>query len=159
MIVISDTTPLRYLTFLGMQDLLPRLFGRVHCQDAVIRECLHPKAPVILQKWAARTPAWLVVLAVPIIDGDLARLDDGEAAAITLARQLSADVVLIDEQDGRRMAKSLGFTVAGTLNILAQGGVRGWIDYAETTTRLREETNFRATDALILAAWENVAPR
>lgn len=159
MIVISDTTPLRYLIFLGMQELLPRLFDRVHCPDAVIRECLHPKAPVILREWAARPPAWLVVVAVPIIDGDLSRLDEGEAAAITLARQLSADVVLIDEQDGRRMAKSLGFTVAGTLNILAQGGIRGWINYPETTARLREETNFRATDALILAAWENASPR
>ena len=57
------------------------------------------------------------------------------------------------------MAKSLGFTVAGTLNILAQGGVRGWIDYAGATARLRAETNFRVTGALILAAWENVAPR
>ena len=41
MIVISDTTPLRYLTFLGMQELLPRLFDRVHCPDAVIHECLY----------------------------------------------------------------------------------------------------------------------
>ena len=99
------------------------------------------------------------MLTVPIIDGDLARLDESEAAAITLARQLAANVVLIDEQDRRRMAESLGFTVAGTHNILAQGGVREWIDYAGATARLRAETNFRATDALILAAWENVAPR
>jgi hypothetical protein len=28
MIVVSDTTPLRYLTLLGMQDLLPRLFTK-----------------------------------------------------------------------------------------------------------------------------------
>lgn len=52
MIVISDTTPLRYLTVLGMQDLLPRLFERVHCPEAVIRECLHPNAPAILREWA-----------------------------------------------------------------------------------------------------------
>jgi predicted nucleic acid-binding protein len=156
-IVISDTTPLRYLTFLGMEELLPRLFGRVHCPDAVIRECLHASAPALLREWATRPPAWLVVADVPLIDGDLSRLDEGEAAAITLARQLSADVVLIDEQAGRRVAKSLGFTVAGTLNLLAQGGIRGWIDYAKATARLRVETNFRATDALVLAAWENAS--
>lgn len=27
MIVVSDTTPLRYLAVLGLLDLLPRLFG------------------------------------------------------------------------------------------------------------------------------------
>ena len=135
------------------------MFGRVHCPDVVIRECLHPRAPAILREWAARPPEWLVVAEVPLIDADLSRLDDGEAAAITLARQLSADVVLMDEQDGRRMAKALGFTVAGTLNLLAQGGIRGWIDYAEATARLREETNFRATDALIPAVWENARPQ
>lgn len=30
MIVVSDTTPLRYLSVLGHLELLPRLFGRAH---------------------------------------------------------------------------------------------------------------------------------
>jgi predicted nucleic acid-binding protein len=36
MIVVSDTTPLRYLAVLGLLDLLPRLFGEVHCPAAVL---------------------------------------------------------------------------------------------------------------------------
>jgi predicted nucleic acid-binding protein len=37
MIVISDTTPLRYLTLLGRIDLLHSLFGKIHCPDLVLR--------------------------------------------------------------------------------------------------------------------------
>ena len=51
MIVISDTTPLRYLTLLGRIDLLRRLFGKIHCPELVLGECLHPHAP------ATETPA------------------------------------------------------------------------------------------------------
>jgi len=52
MIVVSDTTPLRYLAVLGHLELLPRLFDRVHCPSAVIQECRHPRAPTALRKSA-----------------------------------------------------------------------------------------------------------
>ena len=35
MIVISDTTPLRYLILLGQAELLRRLFDEIHCPDVV----------------------------------------------------------------------------------------------------------------------------
>lgn len=154
MIVISDTTPLRYLTLLGHIELLRRLFADIHCPDVVLRECLNPGAPAALRTWAASLPDWVLVDKVPEIDPDLVSLDDGEAAAITLGRRLSADLLLIDERDGRRCAKGMGFAVAGTLNILAQAGVRNWLDYRAEAARLRLETNFRVTDAVIQAAWE-----
>jgi hypothetical protein len=47
--------------------------------------------------------------------------------------------------------------VAGTLNILAQAGRRGWLDYRLDVARLRQETNFRVTNAVVLAAWEKAA--
>ena len=84
-------------------------------------------------------------------------LDAGEAAAIALAQTLRAEVILMDERDGRRCAVQRGLVVAGTLNLLAQAARRGWCDYAAIITRLRSETNFRATDAVIVSAWEAVA--
>lgn len=157
MIVISDTTPLRYLTLLGRIDLLRSLFGKIHCPDLVLRECLHPQAPAALRAWAACLPEWVLVVEVPEIDPDLAFLDDGEAAALTLAGRLGADLLLIDERDGRQCAKAMGFAVAGTLNILAQAGTRGWLDYHLEIARLRQETNFRVTNAVVLAAWKEAA--
>lgn len=154
MIVISDTTPLRYLAVLGRIDLLQRLFHEVHCPDVVLHECLHPHAPSALREWAGDIPSWILVDSVPETDRALDFLDDGEAAALTLGRLLGADLILIDERDGRRCAKELGFAVAGTLNILAHAGKLGWLDYHAEVERLRQESNFRVTHAVIQAAWE-----
>jgi predicted nucleic acid-binding protein len=153
-IVVSDTTPLRYLVVLGHLEILPRLFGSVHCPEAVIAECRQPRAPEALRTWAEAPPAWLIVDQVGDIDVALrAAIDQGEAAAITLAQRLQAEVILIDEQDGRRLARARGFVTAGTLAILAQAGIRGWLDFPSTVSRLRTETNFRTTEAVIDAAW------
>ena len=85
-------------------------------------------------------------------------LDAGEAAAITLAQRLQAEVILIDEQEGRRCAQARGFITAGTLNILAQTGIRDWLDFHGTVARLKTETNFRTTQAVIDSAWQSVQP-
>lgn len=160
MIVVSDTTPLRYLAVLGHLELLPRLFGSVYCPAEVIKECGHPRAPLALRALAEQPPSWLIVSDVDAIEPDLRDiLDAGEAAAITLAIRLRAEVILIDEQDGRRSARARGFITAGTLIILAQAGVRGWIDFPATVERLRTETNFRTTQAVFDSAWQSVQPQ
>lgn len=116
-----------------------------------------PRAP---REWAETPPAWLIVEDVADIDPDLAgTLDAGEAAALTLALRLKAELILIDEQDGRRCALARGFATAGTLTILAEAGVRGWLDYHTAASRLRTETNFRTTQAVIDSAWQSVPPR
>ena len=155
MTIVSDTSPLRYLAVLGYLDLLPELFGQVHCPRAVLNECLHASAPEAIRRWVAQPPAWLIVEEVPTVDADLAHLDDGEAAAIMVARRLKADVLLLDELKGRRLAQSFGFVVAGTLGILAQAGRRNLVDYHQAAQRLCAETNFRATAAVITAAWNS----
>ncbi len=38
MIVIADSTPLRYLVEIEYADILPKLFGHVLIPDAVLRE-------------------------------------------------------------------------------------------------------------------------
>jgi predicted nucleic acid-binding protein len=159
MIVVSDTTPLRYLAVLGHLEILPRLFGTVYCPEAVIKECLHPRAPAALREWAEAPPSWLIIDTVGDVQPDLrSHLDEGEASAITLAMRLKAQVILIDEQEGRRCAQAHGFTTAGTLNILAQAGIRNWLDYQTTIGRLKSETNFRTTQAVIESAWQAVQP-
>ena len=51
-------------------------------------------------------------------------LDPGETAAITLACQLKADVLLMDEKRGRQAARHCALVVAGTVEkfILSQVG-------------------------------------
>jgi hypothetical protein len=46
---------------------------------------------------------------------EIAGLDRGEWEAIELAKELRANLLLIDERSGVRVARELGFTVTGTL--------------------------------------------
>jgi len=68
-------------------------------------------------KWAAHPPAWLEIHPeTPAFAGTLAALDAGECAAIQLAERLGADVLLIDEGDGRKIAQNRGLAVEPSLN-------------------------------------------
>ncbi len=155
MIVVSDTSPLRYLAALGQLELLPRLFQEILCPQTVITECLHPAAPEPLREWAREPPAWLRSITTDPLDPRTLDLDPGEAAAITLALDLKANLLLIDERKGRAKVAALGLNRIGTLAVLAQAGRRGHLDYPVTVARLMGETNFRASAAVIQTTWEH----
>ena len=51
----------------------------------------------------------------------------GEAEAIALATELKADIVLIDEQEGRQLASKAGLAVTGVLGVLLRAKRKGEI--------------------------------
>jgi hypothetical protein len=53
----------------------------------------------------------------------LLQLHRGEAEAIALATDLKADIVLIDEQEGRQLASKTGLAVTGILGILLRAKI------------------------------------
>src|SRR5882672_3573708 len=61
MIVVADTTPLRYLVVIGCEHLLPALFGRVLIPPAVVDELNHQNAPAAVRAWLAARPSWLEI--------------------------------------------------------------------------------------------------
>jgi uncharacterized protein len=72
-----------------------------------------------------------------------APLDPGETAAITLALQEKADVLLIDELRGRKIARSLGIKVAGILGELIHAKSAGRVSSVKAEiARLRKEARF-----------------
>ena len=107
-IVVSDTSPINDLLLVDRIDVLPQLFDRVAIPEAVRDEMLDPDAPDVLRRWIADAPSWLEVRRVGAIDPELEVLDAGERAAIALAEMLSADILLIDERLGRRIAAEAG---------------------------------------------------
>ncbi len=153
MIVISDTSPLRYLIAIGHVDVLPVLYGRILCPPEVLAECQHPKSPSALRAWISTPPAWLVV--VPTISSwthsELARLDEGEAAAIRLAHEQAADLLLMDERKGRQIAQRLGFRVSGILAVIADAARLKLLDFDQAVFKLTQETNFRVSPMVIEA--------
>ena len=146
-LVIADTSPVNYLILIGHVDLLPRLFERVVLPGVVQSELSHPGALPPVRRWIACPPDWLEVVETPDVE-PIAGLHKGEAAAIALAQSLQADLLLIDERDGVRVAKGRGLRVTGTLGVLDLAAERGMVDFDEAIQRL-EATSFRRPAALL----------
>jgi predicted nucleic acid-binding protein len=88
----------------------------------------------------------------------LTRLGPGEQDAIHLAEELHADLILMDDEDGRIEAERRALTVIGTLGVLERAAERGLLDLPPALTRLRA-TNFFVDDALIQEALARDAAR
>lgn len=149
LLVIADTSPIRYLVQIGHIDLLHNLFESVSIPTEVARELGDPSAPPAVQAWIESPPTWLSVLeAVDSDDPGLAALDAGERSAISLGIALKADLILIDERRGYAAAVSKGLEATGTLGILDFAAKRKLIDLHGAVERLKG-TNFRYRKEII----------
>jgi predicted nucleic acid-binding protein len=152
MLVVSDTSPLRYLILVGCADVLPKMFSRVVAPPEVIAELSRPKTPEAVRSWLAARPEWLEVQG-PAQTMEAKGLGLGERQAISLAQEIRAEAVLLDDRDAVKEAKSRGLMVLGTLALLDEAASRGLIgDLHETLEKLVKETNFRrnpTTDGLM----------
>ena len=157
MIVVSDTSPLNYLVLIQHVDVLPSLFGRVMAPPAVVAELRHPGAPAAVRSWAAAPPEWLEVRSPASIDPSQG-LGAGEAEAISLARELNADAVLIDERKALTVAREHGMFVTGTLGVLQIAAEKGLITLPEAILALRQ-TSFRASEELLNQVLKREADR
>src|SRR5438094_4417938 len=73
-------------------------------------------------------PAWVRVQAPAQSLARLApwaQLDPGESAAIALATEMRADLLLVDEEKGRSTARQLGLRTAGILAVLLDAKTEG----------------------------------
>jgi predicted nucleic acid-binding protein len=144
-VVVADTSPLNYLIQINADHVLPALYERVFVPSAVVDELGHPRAVATVREWLTHVPSWLVVQYVDeLADPRLARRDPGERQAIQLAKREQADLVLMDEKLGVRIAREQGLAVTGTLGVLLQAGQRGLVDIEQALTAL-DDTDFRCS--------------
>jgi predicted nucleic acid-binding protein len=149
MLVIADTSPLHYLVLIEQTDILPALFGHVIIPPVVAEELQRPRTPAPVRAWMASPPAWLDMRPPqqPLVTTTL-RLGAGEREALSLAQELYADLVLLDDLEAREEAERLAFAVMGTLRVLELASERGLLDFAAAITKL-EATSFHMPAQLV----------
>jgi hypothetical protein len=77
-------------------------------------------------------------------------LDGGEAEAISLALELQAEWILLDERDGRKVAKSLGLQVTGVLGVLLRAKQSGELPSLQPVLEeLTQNAGFRIAPELL----------
>jgi predicted nucleic acid-binding protein len=115
-------------------------------------------APAPVRAFIAQKPAWLEVRPNPDRGNDNASdpiLDEGERAAIALAKAIRADLILMDDRAGVAIAYRHGLTVTGTLGVLDLAARRGLLDLAAAFAKLRA-TNFRYPPRSWTRCWRNI---
>lgn len=121
--VVVNAGPLMVFTKLNLLHLLKQMYGRVTFADAVYREVVidgmrygYADASTLFQflQQEAWQPTSIAAIPPSI---QAASLDLGEQESIALATMQQA-LLLIDEEAGRRVARSLGLNVRGSLGVL-----------------------------------------
>lgn len=139
MIVIADTTPLRHLIAIGRGDILRKIYGEIVVPTAVWRELHADSTPTLVLQFVTQASEWLRVIEPSVVDPvpDFDFIDPGEREAIQLAIELSADLLLIDDRDGRETALRFQMPVTGTLGVLERADILGLIsDFPQVIAEL-----------------------
>lgn len=112
---------------MGRTDILHVLFGSVLIPPTVEAELSRPTTPEAVREFIRHLPQWMAVRAPSSIER-IPKLDPGEQAAISLAMEIHADLILLDDADGRKAASQRGLSVIGLLGILERAGERQLLD-------------------------------
>lgn len=155
MIVVSDTSPLSGLAIAGYLSLLQQLYRQVVIPAAVAEELKRGGqedariSQTLSLEWIEIQQASDRAL-VETLQTDH-NLDRGEAEAIALALELSADELLIDERLGRREAIRLGLSITGLLGVLLVAKRQGLLAAVRPVLDvLIAEAGFRVSNRLYI---------
>ena len=147
--VVSNTGPVLHLREAQALDLL-RWTGEVHIPRIVDTELAQQIAD-----WQTQRPDWIAVdtLMAPHDEEAAAwrqadLLHPGEAAAIALARQISAQWLLTDDAAARLFAQALGLEAHGSLGVVLWAAATGHLDRADAEATL----NRLATSSLWISS-------
>ena len=155
MIVVSTTSPLTNLAAIGHFELLQTLFAQLHIPSAVWEElnafgtAWPGRNAVASAKWIQRHSTLNSTQNRHLINALERDLDRGESAAIALALEVNADLILLDEYEGRRVAQRLGLRVMGVVGILLSAKQNQLVDEIQPMLHeLRTTAGFYLSDAV-----------
>lgn len=139
-VVVADTSPLLNLALVERLHLVRSQFDSITVPEAVRDELLAGDSgrdaleSLLDSEFASIEP--------PTREGLVrefrSELDAGESAAIALAIERDANVVLIDEREGRQIARRHGLDVTGVVGVVLRAAKEGDIEVEPTLDALRD---------------------
>ncbi len=163
MIVVSDTTPLITLIKAGQLNVLHKLFGEILIPAAVHKELTANENYFEEAEQINKSDFIRVVFVedrktVSIIQR-AAGLDVGESEAILYAENNNADLLLMDEARGRRVAMSMGLEIIGSIGILVSACKKGYLSINEAKEAFNKirKSNRHISNSLIQDALDIIA--
>jgi len=128
MIVVSDTTPIISLMKADRLDLLYKLYHQVIVPKAVYEELINNEHFSDEAKKVQQCPFIVVqkvrnLQAISILR-NVTGLDAGESEALILYGEQCADLLLMDENKGRKVAKQMDIKHIGTVGVLLEAYAR-----------------------------------
>lgn len=147
MIVVADTSPIIALVNIEQTTVLHQLFQAIIIPPAVAAELGDSKRSLPIRNFISTPPSWLRIQEPERME-NLPDLHRGEIEAISLARQLQARLLLIDERGATAAARGLGLNVVGTVGVLERAADEGLLNLRDAFLRLRQ-TDFWVSERLL----------
>lgn len=124
MIIVVNSSPLIALCKINRLKILKEQFDRTFISEGVYKEVVIQGKGKVGSK-EVEEASWIQIKKIKDIEAKARltmkfNLGDGEAETIVLAREIKADLIILDEGKGRDIASISNLKVRGTLAILAR---------------------------------------
>jgi uncharacterized protein len=149
--VVCDSSILIGLAKIGKLDLLREIFSKISVPEEVICE--------VVKKGAGKAGSerikdahWIEIIPVKDktqVDLLMISLDKGEAEVLALAKQLEANLILVDEEKARKSAVIAGYDVMGLLGLFILAKKLGFIDQVRPLVAELRKNKFRISDRVV----------
>jgi predicted nucleic acid-binding protein len=157
--VVSNTSPLLNLALIDRLDVVRDQFSTVAAPEQVWDELAAGEKGLDALR-SLRSDGVLEVVTVPetpLLAEFGRELDRGEAAALAYAVETDADLILLDEREGRQAARRHEIPVTGVIGVLLRAARQGELSLRDELDTLRE-AGFWISESLyeeVLARMEN----
>jgi predicted nucleic acid-binding protein len=124
--VVSNATPIISLAVIDRLAFMEDIFKKIYIAEAVYDEITSARYPGYKELDSTLFEVKRIhdrESLDPLLDD----LDLGEAESILLAGEIKADVLIMDERSGYKIAQKKGLFVIGTLTVLLMAKKRGMI--------------------------------
>ncbi len=154
-IAVIDSSPLIFLSALGLAPELLKIFDIVYVPRAVHREVSkkgrfrsHLKRLYAMHRFARCMAADATNVRL-LLD----QLHEGEAEALVQATEKAAQFFIGDEKRAREIGKNKGLKPVGTVRLLARLHLEGWAEEPEgLVRRLCRDHGFRVSSSVVREA-------